>query len=70
LSLLSAGGGGEVSSVAGGQDHSLDPVYYAALVSPGGWCKVSLFPPPAPQPPPVLSMIARPPVDGNALWSS
>jgi len=38
LSSLPAGGGGAASSVASGQD----PVYYTALVSQGGWCKVTV----------------------------
>jgi len=38
LLSVPAGGGGAASSVTGGQD----PVYYAALVSWGGWCKVTV----------------------------
>jgi len=38
LSSLPAGGGGLASSANGGQY----PVYYAALVSWGGWCKVTV----------------------------
>jgi len=66
LLSLPAGGGGAASPVPGGQD----PVYYAALVSRGGWCKVTVSFLPAPQPPPLSSTDERsraPPVDRNAL---
>jgi len=57
LLSVPAGGGGCWLSVAGGQD----PVYYAAFVSRGGWCKVTVsFLLPPLQPPPVSSTIARP----------
>jgi len=50
-SSLPAGAGDASSSVADGQD----PVYYAALVSRGGWCMVRVsFLPPTFQLPPVI----------------
>jgi len=60
---LPAGGGGAASPVPGGQD----PVYYAALVSWGGWCKVTVSFLRCPLNPLHNRRRSRAPVDRNAL---
>jgi len=64
LLSLPPGGGGAASPVPGGQD----PVYYAALVSQGGWCKVTVSFLPRPSTPSIIvDERSRAPVDRNAL---